>query len=115
MNAKALVESDVYVMGNLVMTGGGAKPSWINSDAHVRGDVYMSGKATINGTLWGGSNVTGGILMDNNTIVMGDVHARFAEVLTGSGTILGDIYEDYYHHDCPLSFAPPEILVWVII
>ncbi len=115
MNAKALVESDVYVMGDLVMTGGGTKPSWINSDAHVRGDVYMTGEATINGTLWGGSNVTGGIHMDNNTIIMGDVHARFEGVLDVSGTIVGARYYDYYDHDCPLGFAPPEILVWVIV
>lgn len=115
MNAKSLVESDVYVMGNLVMTGGGAKPSWINGDAHVRGDVYMTGRATINGTLWGGSNAALGVHTDGFTTIMGDVHVRFAEVLDVSGTIGGDIYEDYYDHDCPLSFGPPEILVWIII
>lgn len=114
MNEKAVVESDVYVVGNLVMTGGN-QGSYIYGDAHVRGDVSMQGKAVINGTLWGGSNVTGGVAIDKNSTITGDVHVRFLEVVSGSGTIGGDIYEDYYDHDCPLGFAPPEILVWVII
>jgi cytoskeletal protein CcmA (bactofilin family)/Flp pilus assembly pilin Flp len=113
MNAQAVVESDVYVVGNLLMMGGGLG-SQINGDTHVRGDVEMQGKAAINGTLWGGSSVTGGVQVDHNAQIMGDVHVRFLEVVQGSGTY-GDIYEDYYDHGCPLSFAPPEILVWVII
>ncbi len=114
MNEKAVIESDVYVVGNLLMMGG-SQGSDIYGDTHVRGDVGMQGKAAINGTLWGGSNVTAGVNIDKKSTITGDVHVRFLQVVSGSGTILGDIYEDYYHHDCPLGFAPPEILVWIII
>jgi len=114
LNEGAEIQSDLYVVGNMLLMGG-STGSWIDGDVYVRGDVEMQGQAACNQTLWSGSNVTGGVQIDKNATIYGDVHVRYLEVVEASGQILGEIYEDYYDHDCPLGFAPPEILVWVIV
>ena len=113
LNDGAQIESDLYVAGNLLMQGG-STGSCVDGDVYVRGDVTMQGQSEILHNLWSGSDVTGGVQIDKNATVMGDVHVHYLEVVEASGQILGEIYEDYYDHYCPLSFGDPEILSWEI-
>jgi len=114
LNEGAEIQSDLYVAGNILMQGG-STGSWVDGDVYARGDMVMEGQSEILQLLWSGSNVTGGVRIDKNAIVFGDVHVRFLEVIQLSGQILGDIYEDYYDHDCPLGETEPEIKHWLII
>jgi len=114
LNEGAEIEMDLYVAGNILMQGG-STGSWVDGDVYARGDVTMEGQSDILQTLWSGSNVTGGVMIDKNATVFGDVHVRYLEVISLSGQILGDIYEDYYDHDCPLGITDPEILMWLIL
>lgn len=114
LNEGAEIQSDLYVVGNMLLMGG-QEGSWVDGDAYVRGNVEMQGQAALNRTLWSGSNVTGGVAVDKKATIKGDVHVRFLEVVQASGEILGDIYEDYYDHYCPLGFSEPEILMWLIV
>ena len=114
LNEGAEIQMDLYVGGNLLMQGG-SEGSWVDGDVYAKGDVVLEGQAEILQTLWSGSNVTGGVTVDKNASIYGDAHVRFLEVVELSGQILGDIYEDYYDHDCPIGETEPEIKHWLIM
>jgi carbonic anhydrase/acetyltransferase-like protein (isoleucine patch superfamily) len=110
LNEGAQIQSDIYVVGSLDMQGGSG--SWVDGDVHIGGTVNMEGKAEIRQDLWAGGN---SVKVDKNAKILGDVHVTALNVVSASGTIGGQIYEDYYDHNCPLGFAPPEIVLWLII
>ena len=114
LNEGANITMDLYCFGNILMQGG-KTGSWVNGDVYARGDVVMEGQSEILQTLWSGSNVTGGVAIDKNATIYEDAHVRFLEVIELSGQILGEIYEDYYDHDCPIGETEPEIKHWSII
>jgi len=112
LNEGAEIQSDLYVGGNLLMQGG-STGSFVDGDVYVMGDVLMQGHSEIHQDLWSGSDKNKGVEIDKNASVYGDVHVRYLEVVELSGQVLGEIYEDYYDHGCPLGFSGiPEILVW---
>jgi len=114
LNEGAHIQMDVYVGGNILMQGGSIGSS-IDGDVYAQGNVEMQGESWITGTLWSGSNETAGVQIDKHGTIYEDVHVRYLEVVEASGQILGEIYEDYYDHYCPLVLSEPEILCWLII
>jgi hypothetical protein len=114
LNEGANIQMDLYCAGNILMQGG-STGSWVHGDVYGRGDVTMEGQAEMLQMLWSGSNKNGGVSIDKNAIVYGDVHVRDLNVINLSGQILGKTYEDYYDHDCPLGETDPIIKHWLII
>jgi Tfp pilus assembly protein PilX len=114
LNEGAEIEMDLYCAGNILMQGG-STGSWVDGDVYAQGDVTMEGQSEIFQTLWSGSNKSKGVTIDSKASVLVDVHVRFLAVIDLSGQILGDKYEDYYDHYCPLGETQAEIEHWLII
>ena len=127
LNDKAYVYSkDVYVEGNLYLSGGSKEEGGSvvdvthgedgeNGKVRVRGDTSVDGKSRIIGVAWSGGDVKLGA----NARIDGDLHMRSEKTLEG-GTdnvrITGTVYYDYNENwGCPLVKPDREIKIWLIV
>jgi len=136
LNSAANITGDVFVRDSLWMQGGQEGGSWIGGNVYVMGRetrvvsgedapfvLLMTGQSEIKNDLWAGNpdieEIEGLVRVDRWATIIGKAHVNDKRIVSAHGetyeNIYGGVHEDYEPHGCPLGFAPPEILLWLIV